>query len=106
MNTVIYKYPLEFYREFKVVMPSAAKPLKVEMQNGVPHLWALVDTSQPEAEYEIRCIGTGVPIPDEFCAIGTYPPVEFLGTVFDGVHVWHYMLKRLRSTPDIFSVAT
>lgn len=56
-------------------LPRFALPLSVQMQNGKPQLWALVDTEQPTAEYTVLCYGTGhevEPLPVGF---------EFLGTV-------------------------
>lgn len=106
MNPTIYKYPLEISDVSTLTMPSGAKPLKVEMQNGASHLWALVDTDQPDAEYEIRCFGTGQPISLEYCELGAFPRPEYIGTVFDGMFVWHFLLKPLNSVSDIFGVIT
>jgi len=55
----IWKYQLQVTDEQMVAMPAGAKGLAVQVQHGVPCLWALVD---PRAPIEIRSIvtvGTG-----------------------------------------------
>lgn len=83
----IYKYPLQVTREQKIKMPANANPLCVQMQNGVPTLWCVVDTYFAEVEFSVFCIGTGHEMPG-ILAI-------YVGTVqlSDGT-VWHYFIKR------------
>lgn len=55
----IWKYQLKVTDWQNISMPQDAEILTVQVQNGIPCLWALVN---PEAETEIRCIeifGTG-----------------------------------------------
>jgi len=57
----IWKYPLPIARP-QVEMPTGARALTVQEQDGAPTLWALVDPSQP---FEIRHFvfhPTGAPI--------------------------------------------
>lgn len=58
--TTIWKYPLEVKDELTVRMPRGARPLCVQVQNGVPCLWALVDSdaSDPE-DVRLAWRGTG-----------------------------------------------
>lgn len=58
MKTV-YKYPLRILDEQEVEMPDSANLLTVQMQNGQPCLWALVDTSNPMVLRKILIRGTG-----------------------------------------------
>lgn len=61
----IWKWTLEATDTQAISMPKNAQLLSVQMQNGSPQLWALVD---PEMSYENRVIaiyGTGNPVPDE-----------------------------------------
>lgn len=54
-------------------LPSGAKPLAVQLQNNLPHLWALVDPNQPAVMRPIWIIGTGQPVPDAAIeCVGTF----------------------------------
>jgi hypothetical protein len=56
----IYKYPFHIDAEFQTVkVPDGAQFLHVDVQNGVPCIWALVDSEAPIIERIIRVIGTG-----------------------------------------------
>ena len=55
--------------EGSIAMPKGAQPLAVQIQDGAPCLWTMVDLTQPSALYPIHVIGTGHPIPD---AVGRY----------------------------------
>ena len=62
MEQRIWKYKLEGTDGQNISMPKGADILTVQVQDGLPFLWALVD---PKAETEIRFIeifGTGNPI--------------------------------------------
>jgi hypothetical protein len=55
----IWKFPLQVIDSQVVSMPRGAKPLTVQVQDGKPCLWAIVD---PEAAKEDRVVeihGTG-----------------------------------------------
>lgn len=54
-------------------MPKGAKILSVQVQGGMPQLWAYVDPTEPRVTRTIRIIGTGHPIithPGDY--IGTF----------------------------------
>ena len=74
MTRIIFKYPLETTDQQVIQIPSGAFPLCVQVQSGVPCLWAMVDDSQPTEPYTFRVIGTGRPINDAegFLYVGTY----------------------------------
>lgn len=83
MNT-IYKYPLQITDRNVVEMPASARILSVQMQHGLPTLWALVDTSDK------------VRVNPCFAVVGTGNPIDFdvrrarfIGTVQERVFVWH-----------------
>jgi hypothetical protein len=64
-NMMIYKYPLEILDYPEVVLPKGAKILTIQVQNGNPWIWALVDTSINEYESRrLRIVGTGHPFED------------------------------------------
>jgi hypothetical protein len=56
-------------------LPRFSLPLSVQIQNGKPQLWALVNTDEPTAEYTVLCYGTGHEV--ALLPVGH----EFLGTV-------------------------
>jgi len=58
----IYKYPLEVIDSQEVELPVTAVVLSVQVQNGKPFLWALVDTTFDTEKRIIHIYGTGHPI--------------------------------------------
>jgi hypothetical protein len=79
----VYKYPIFMTDLFYLMMPKDAKILTVQDQNGVPCIWAEVDTSNPEVSREFRLVGTGHPIQPtvgkRLLYIGTFQ--QFNGTL-------------------------
>lgn len=59
---LVYKYPVPLRDYFQLLLPRGAAILDVQMQQGAPQLWALVDTSQPLVERVFRLAGTGHPL--------------------------------------------
>ena len=58
----IYKYPITVQDDISIEMPQGAKVLTVQMQRGIPCVWAIVDPdNEPAAKY-FRLAGTGHPI--------------------------------------------
>mgnify|MGYP003519694140 FL=1 len=55
----VYKYPLYVGDWISVQMPMGAEPMCVQMQNGEPQLWALVDVGNPPTTHHFRIAGTG-----------------------------------------------
>ena len=74
MGAVVYKYQLVVTDRQEVTMPKDAKMLSVQVQNGTPCLWVLVETNNPEENIAIRIHGTGHPIdnPERLDYIGTF----------------------------------
>lgn len=79
----ILKWSLAVTDEQVIQMPAGAKLLSVQMQRGVPQLWAMVDPDAPREARTIVVVGTGNPIHSKLGA--------FIGTVqmMDGALVWH-----------------
>lgn len=68
-----------------VEMPIGAKLLTVQMQKGVPVLWALVDTDAEMGSRFFFLCGTGWVVPKEFVG-----HLEYVNTVqADNGMVWH-----------------
>ena len=70
----ILKYKIEAIGEQSVEMPLGAEILTVQIQNGEPHIWAMVEDGFCPLKYRIRTFGTGHEIPSDFIGkhIGTY----------------------------------
>jgi len=61
---IVYKYRLNPIQATQIELPIDAMPLRVDVQNGVYYLWALVN---PGAKTELRTFeifGTGHSMPD------------------------------------------
>lgn len=70
----IWKYPVPATSPFELMMPKGAAPLSVQVQNGDPQMWALVNdsTSLREAR-KFLVAGTGHKIEHDTKAfIGTF----------------------------------
>lgn len=87
---IIYKYPFKVFdvnARFAIEMPEKAQILSIQMQNGKPYLWALVNTDNPlneslEDRTFVVC-GTGQQI------YGDTSSYKYLSTIQDGNYVWH-----------------
>lgn len=80
----IWKFPLETTDEQVVDMPSGAKALTVQTQDGCACLWALVNPDNATVEHRlIRIYGTGHSIPKH--------PGDYIGTyqLCNGALVFH-----------------
>ena len=80
--STIYKYPLQPGNN-EIMAPAGARLLAVQMQNGTPCLWALVDPTQPPRRIVLSIYGTGHGMPDA--------PGQYVGTfqMECGALVWH-----------------
>ena len=56
---VIYKYQFQIADEFSIEMPFEAIILHVDVQGGVPCIWAMVDPDAEKVQRKFRIIGTG-----------------------------------------------
>jgi hypothetical protein len=73
-------------------MPAGGKILTVQHQDGLPILWALVDTSKPLVEREIQILGTGNDFNDD--------NLVYIGTSQNMGFVWHFFEKVLNKSND------
>lgn len=83
-RATVYKYEIPLGDAFVLNLPRHPQMLGVQVQQGKPCLWALVDTDWPHRPYSFRVVVTGHPIQDvhEWQYIGTFQ-------MFDGVFVGH-----------------
>ena len=79
----VFKYQLVVTDRQEVTMPKDAKILCIQVQNGTPCIWCMVEPSNPEEKVTIRIHGTGHNIndPERLEYIGTFQ-VRNYGLVF------------------------
>ena len=75
----IYKYPLNSH-DCTLQLPKGAEILTVQLQNGIPTLWALVNPTTVTEERHICIVGTGWDVEDT---------MKYITTYMDGYFVWH-----------------
>lgn len=83
----IWKYRLPEETAGEIDTPEIWDPLTLQLQDGYPHIWALVDTDTPIVARKVLTIGTGepIPIPLDGLALGYLGTFQFVG----GVLVYH-----------------
>lgn len=70
---VIWKFPLETIDEQSVTVPIINRPLCIQVNNGKPCLWMVVDPEAERVRVRIRVFGTGHPgVTADMDYIGTY----------------------------------
>lgn len=62
MRLTIHKYPIEVTDYATITMPTRSRLLSVQVRNGVPCVWALVDPTAELVERRLRVFGTGHPV--------------------------------------------
>lgn len=82
MDKVIYKYQLKVLGRNEVNMPKGAEILHMEIQGGVPCIWALVDLKEEQVSRSFDIYMTGQKIRDN--------PIKYIDTYIDT-----YMYKNL-----------
>lgn len=60
----IHKYQMPVLESFTMMLPAGAEIIRMEDQNGLFWLWALVDTELPLRERKFWAFKTGGAIPD------------------------------------------
>jgi hypothetical protein len=83
MTSRIYKWTLSITDRQDLPLPKGARVLTVQVQGGMPQLWALVDPAAPIVHRTFDTYGTGHGMPDQ--------PGEYVGTyqMEDGALVFH-----------------
>lgn len=79
----MYKYQFEFAKEVDIEIPDGPTMLSVQLQNGVPCMWAMVNTENKPKVYKLACYWTGEEITnaDQLRFIDTVQAADNL--------VWH-----------------
>ena len=89
---IIYKYALAIQDEQLINMPKFAQILDVQVQSGVPCIWAFIDTDEERISRKIITYGTGEDVSGDFLRVpsrtylATYQLTEegLVFHVFDG----------------------
>jgi len=76
---VIHKYKLE---AGPLRLTKGAEILTIQMQNGFPHIWVLLDNEAEEDWKVFVIIGTGQEIPEKF-------DYKYIATYQQNTFVWH-----------------
>ena len=79
MNT-IWKFQLT--DDVTEIEAHIIKFLTVQLQNGQPCVWAIVDPERTPKKYKINIIGTG-------WESTNIDPSQYIGTIQTGSYVWH-----------------
>lgn len=87
----IYKYSLQVAETQLIDMPQDSKLLCVQIQSGIPCIWAIVDPEKPMRTRKIIMGGTGTHDPLQFEL--DQREAAYIGTVQVGRYVWHYFVK-------------
>lgn len=85
MTQRIFKYHIEVVDRQTIAMPQGARILCVQIQTGMPCLWAMVDDEAPLAARDIHIRGTGHDCAgaEAFAYIGTFQMPGLVFHVFD-----------------------
>jgi hypothetical protein len=87
VSTVIHKFPLSVVGEQKIQISPGAWILSLQVQNGVPTIYAMVDPKDEKKDRDIMMYSTDKPIDNIYNH-------EFLGTVqLPNGFVFHYFQR-------------
>lgn len=70
---VTYQFPLE-QSDTTLMLPQGAQPIHVDVQEGQPTLWVLLDTDEPmePRRFETYQTGMGMPTHANHAHVGTF----------------------------------
>lgn len=91
----IFKYPLpDVADSITVRMPLGSRILSLQVQDGIPCLWAIVVGTDKMVDVEFKIVGTGWDFTEEFpVGDGFAWRAQYIGTVQLDELVWHYFLN-------------
>ncbi|MGH9522211.1 MAG: DUF7352 domain-containing protein [Terriglobales bacterium] len=82
----IWKYVVKVEDRFEIEMPRGAELLNVQVQHGIPVMWAVVVPGRQVEKRTFRIVGTGHILAQsdaEFDYLGTFQLGDFVGHVFE-----------------------
>lgn len=77
----IYKYELSIIDMQTILLPHGYEILSIQVKDGKPYVWALIDTTSYLVTVNFITIGTGNPIYDE--------SIDYISTYKLSGFVWH-----------------
>lgn len=81
----IYKYPIQITDEQEITMPIGAEVIHAGLDpQGMPCLWAKVESDNPTEDVSVLVVGTGNPI--------MFHTERHVGSFVQGPFVWHVFL--------------
>lgn len=83
----IYKFTLRISDEQILEIPNDGEILSVQMQNGEPQIWVMVESDDYITQRHFRIFGTGHEVSGN---------LKFIGTVHIETFVWH-LFEELKS---------
>lgn len=85
----VWKYPINPSDEaIELKIPGGRPILSAALDpSGQPCVWAMVNEGEKEESVFIYCIGTGWPL--DRIVRDEAEGVNFIGTVKDGIYIWH-----------------
>lgn len=86
MKQSIWKFDLQVESEQIIRLPKDADILSVQIQNGAPRIWAIVNTVNPVVDRHVYMFGTGHPFDK--------PDANYVGTIQEaqGALIWHVFI--------------
>jgi len=91
MTRKIFKYEIPIADDFSLPLPQGARVLSIDVQNGTPFIWALVDEEAGKESVYFHLAGTGHVVPphvaDSYAFVGTF-------MLHGGALVFHLFRKR------------
>lgn len=96
----IWKWTLQVCDTQTLSMPEGAQVLSVQVQGGMPQLWALIDETKPQVSRTFSTYGTGYPLPRSL-GPGQHRKHAFIGTYLmeDGGLVLHVFENPIQIIP-------
>jgi hypothetical protein len=80
----IFKYTFDIEDEFYLMLSPDCHTVKVDLQDGIPTIWVLVDPDMLTKKTHFKLYGTGHEV--DCIENGFY---HHAGTFFQGPYVWH-----------------
>lgn len=84
----IRKYPLEIVDKQVIFIQERVVVLDIQIQDGIPCMWCLVDPDAKPIKRNIYCYGTGRDIDEDI--------YSHLGTIQIPPFVWHFFWMPLK----------
>ena len=89
---VIWKFPLR--AETTEIEAPIDEFLTVQMQDGLPCVWAIVNPDKSPRKYNIFILGTG-------WECNSIDASKYIGTVQEGAYVWHCFWDKVQTQKNV-----